>query len=89
MPSYDDTNNHHICWPHCRMHFVVETPATKSGLWFPLEDMAVGDYVELLTEEELKACRQVVAYWNRVRDSRFAIRLDVASDDTHICRRIE
>jgi hypothetical protein len=71
------------------MHFVVETPATKSGLWFPLEDMAVGDYVELLTEEELKACRQVVAYWNRVRDSRFAIRLDVASDDTHICRRIE
>jgi hypothetical protein len=51
--------------------------------------MAVGDYVELLTEEELKSCRQVVAYWNRVRDSRFAIRLDVASDDTHICRRIE
>jgi hypothetical protein len=71
------------------MHFLVETPATKSGMWFPLKDMDVGDYIELTDEDELKACRQAVSYWNRVQDSHFAIRLDKASDDTYICRRIE
>jgi hypothetical protein len=71
------------------MHFLVETPATKSGMWFPLKDMEVGDYIELTDEDELRACRQAVSYWNRVQDSHFAIRLDKASDDTYICRRIE
>jgi hypothetical protein len=71
------------------MHFLVETPATKSGMWFPLKDMEVGDYIELTDDDELKACRQAVSYWNRVQDSHFAIRLDKASDDTYICRRIE
>jgi hypothetical protein len=71
------------------MHFLVETPATKSGMWFPLKDMEVGDYIELTDEDELRACRQAVSYWNRVQDSHFAIRLDKASDDTYICRRVE
>jgi hypothetical protein len=71
------------------MHFLVETPATKSGMWFPLKDMEVGDYIELTDDDELKACRQAVSYWNRVQDSHFAIRLDRACDDTYICRRIE
>jgi hypothetical protein len=71
------------------MHFLIETPATKSGMWFPLKDMEVGDYIELTDEDELRACRQAVSYWNRVQDSHFAIRLDKASDDTYICRRIE
>jgi hypothetical protein len=58
-------------------------------MWFPLKDMEVGDYIELTDEDELRACRQAVSYWNRVQDSHFAIRLDKASDDTYICRRVE
>lgn len=90
MTSYDDTQNHGILWPSCRMHFIVETPATASGLWFPLKDMAVGDYIELIDEDELKACRQAAAYWNRsTKDSRFSVRADRADEDTYICRRVE
>ena len=88
MPTYDDTQNHHIAWPGCHMHFLVETPATKSGLWFPLRDMQRGDYLELVEEEELLACRQAVAYWNRTSDSKFTIRRDIAQEGTHICRRV-
>ena len=58
-------------------------------MWFPLKDMDVGDYIELTDEDELKACRQAVSYWNRAQESRFSIRLDRACDDTYICRRIE
>jgi len=90
VPSYDDTQNHGILWPSCRMHFMVETPATASGLWFPLKDMDLGDYIELTDEDELKACRQAVAYWNRsTKDSRFSVRADRADEDTYICRRVE
>lgn len=88
MPVFDDTENHHLRWPECRMHFVVETPATKSGLWFPLKDMKRGDYLELLEEEELVACRQMVGYWNRTNDSKFTIRSDRSQEGTHICRRV-
>lgn len=88
MPVFDDTENHHRRWPRCRMHFLVETPATKSGFWFPLKDMQEGDYLELLEEEELVACRQKVAYWNRTNESKFMIRLDRSQEGTHICRRV-
>lgn len=88
MPAFDDTQNHHLLWPGCRMHFVVETPATRSGLWFPLRDMDRGDYLELMDDDELAACRQSVAYWNRTNDSKFTIRCDRAQEGTHICRRV-
>lgn len=88
MPAFDDTQNHHLLWPGCRMHFVVETPATGSGLWFPLRDMDRGDYLELMDDDELAACRQSVAYWNRTNDSKFTIRCDRAQEGTHICRRV-
>jgi len=89
MPKHDDTENHHLRWPNCRMHFIVETPATRSGLWFPLREMQPGDYLELVEEEELKACRQAVAYWHQTRGGRFMIQADRSQEGTHICRRVE
>lgn len=88
MPSFDDTENHHARWPEARMHFVVETPATRSGYWFPLREMAVGDWLEL-DENEVEACRASVAHQNRGGDVRFRVRRDAAQDGIYICRRVE
>lgn len=89
MPAMDDTSNHEALWPGCRMHFIVETPATKSGLWFPLRDMAVGDYLELVDDDEVKAARRFVSNWHQGHDSRFTVRTDRADPDIHICRRVK
>lgn len=85
----DDTGNHHILYPNCKMHFSVETPYTKSGYWFPLADMEVGDYIELLEEGELEACRNATKGWNRDGDRKYAVRPDRAQEGVYVCRRIE
>lgn len=88
MPAMDDSRTHQRLWPGCRMHFIVETPATKSGLWFPLRDMEVGDYIELVDDDEVKAGRQAVNNWHRSHESKFAIRTDRSDYAIRILRRL-
>lgn len=89
MPAMDDSSTQHALWPGCKMHFIVETRATKSGLWFPLMDMAVGDYIELVDDEEVRVGRHSINNWHRSHESKFAIRTDRADATVHILRRIK
>lgn len=88
MPAMDDSSTQHTVWPNCKMHFIIETRATKSGVWFPLVDMEVGDYIELVDDDELRMARQTVNNWHRSHPDRFTIRTDRSQPAVRILRRV-
>ncbi|NBS71636.1 hypothetical protein EBT31_22400 [bacterium] len=88
MPAMDDSSTQHLYWPGCQMHFIINTRATKSGVWLPLVDMEVGDYIEVVDEDELRIARQVINNWHRSHASKFTIRTDRSNPSVRILRRV-